>query len=259
VGLVLGELPFDPAGEPPALLSLFVAPAWRRRGIGAALVAALEAGVARAGFDALETVYTAGKPSIVAVERILERRGWPAPEARTVSVRFPPAAALASDLFSPRRMAALGAGLELVPWREVGAGEKAAARSAHERRAWITPALAFWRFEGAGFDAESSIGARYRGELVGWVINHRVAPGLVRFTCSFMRKDISRRGRIVPLYQAALTRLAGAGCRQCTFVTPVIYPNMVHFIERWLAPIADFVGETRGSRKRLVPAAAAGE
>lgn len=256
VGLALGELPVD-SGPAPELLSLFVAAEARRTGIGSALVAAFEQEVARRGFGELAAVYTAGKPSIAAVERIFARRGWEEPRPRTLSVRFPPEAALASDLFSERRMRALGAGLELVPWVELGAEERAEIRRSHERAPWITPALAPWRFEAAGFDPVSSIGARYRGEVVGWVINHVVDPRTVRFTCSFMRKDISRRGRIVPLYRASLERLAAAGVPRATFITPVVYPNMIRFIRRWIEPIAEFVGETRGTRKQLGGAAGA--
>lgn len=256
VGLALGELPIDP-GPAPELLSLFVAAEARGMGMGTALVAAFEQEVARRGAGEVAAVYTAGKPSIAAVERIFARRGWEEPRPRTLSVRFPPEAALASDLFSERRMRALGAGLELVPWVELGAEERAEIRSSHEREPWITPALAPWRFEAAGFDPVSSIGARYRGRVVGWVINHVVDPRTVRFTCSFMRKDISRRGRIVPLYHASLRRLAAAGVPRATFITPVVYPNMIRFIRRWIEPIAEFVGETRGTRKQLGGAAGA--
>jgi GNAT superfamily N-acetyltransferase len=252
VGLVLGEIPL--AGDSaPEMLSLFVAAEWRGRGIATALVAALETVVAKRGFDGIATVYSTGKPAIPAFERVLWKRGWTAPEHRTLSVRFPPAAALASNLFEERRMAALGQGLELFAWRELGVEEKARIRAGNERHPWITPALAFWRFEGAGFDPDSSVGARYRGEVVGWVINHRVSPEVVRFTCSFMRKDISRRGRIVPLYRESLRRLVAAGVPQCTFVTPMSYPNMLGFIRRWIVPIADSLAETRGSVKRLSP------
>ena len=250
LGLALGELPLE--GEEPAeLLSLFVRPELRGQGIGTALVGGLEEELDRRGAKRVSAVWTRGKPSIAALEQVLWKRGWSAPVPRTVSVRFPPAAALGSELFSERRMKALGARLEIFPWSAIGAAERAAIRATHEAEPWITPALAPWRFEGAAFDPVSSVGARYRGEVVGWVLNHAVAPGTVRFTCSFMRKDISRRGRIIPLFRASLERLVEAGVARATFVTPVVYPNMIRFIQRWIAPISEFVGETRGSTKRL--------
>lgn len=222
-GLALAEVPLaggaaaeDDAGSDRGdrrgeLLSLFVRPAARCAGVATALLAALERELARRGETAIATVYTAGRPSIPALERVLEKRGWDAPRARTLSVRFPPQAALGSDLFSDRRMGALSGRLELFAWRDLDAASRARIRSSHDATPWITPALAPWRFEAAGFDPLSSIGARYRGEVVGWVINHVVAPGTVRFTCSFLRKDLSRRGRIVPLYRESLRRLAEGG------------------------------------------------
>ncbi|MEO7794399.1 MAG: GNAT family N-acetyltransferase [Thermoanaerobaculia bacterium] len=253
-GLALAELPLDGGAggdRHPELLSLFVKPAARCAGVATALLAALERELVRRGATAMTTVYTAGRPSIPALERVLEKRAWEVPRARTLSVRFPPEAALASDLFSDRRMGALAGRLELFPWRDLDADSRARIRNSHDAAPWITPALAPWRFEAAGVDPLSSIGARYRGEVVGWVINHVVAPGTVRFTCSFLRKDLSRRGRIVPLYRESLRRLADGGVERASFVTPVSYPNMVRFILRWIAPIAEFVGETRGSAKRL--------
>ncbi len=250
VGLVLGELPLSVRGGA-EVLSLFVVPEWRSRGVGRALVARLEAEVAEQGQAELTAVYTTGKPSIAAFERILWKRGWQAPEARTLSVRFTPQTALGAEVFEERRMAAIAAGLELFSWADLSADEKGAIRASHERAPWITPLLAPWRFEGAELDPISSVGARKGGEVVGWVLNHRVAPGLVRFTCSFMRKNLSRRGRIVPLYRESLRRLAATDCRLCTFVTPVEYEGMIGFIQRWIVPVAEFLAETRGSRKRL--------
>lgn len=256
VGLAVAELPRSTASAP-ELLSLFVVPELRGQGVGRRLVEATEHAVAGAGARVLNTVYTTGKPAIAAVERILWKRGWEAPEPRTVSMRFAPADFLATELFSERRMAALGANLELFPWRELGAAEKEEIRAENARNPWITPMLAFWRFERAGFDELSSIGVRYRGRVAGWVINHALGEDSVRFTCSFLSKQISRRGRIVPLYRESLRRLAEAGIRRSTFVTPVEYPNMVRFAYRWIAPIAELVAETRGSRKKLEGSTAA--
>jgi hypothetical protein len=87
---------------------------------------------------------------------------------------------------------------------------------------------------------------------VGWVINHRVSPETVRFTCSFMRKDLGRRGRILPLYTAALERLEATGCADCLFVTPVEFPNMVNFVKDRCAPWTGTLTETYGVSRRLV-------
>lgn len=251
VGLVLGEVPLDSTGGWPEMLSLFVREDLRGQGIGTSLVAALEREVEKRGFDGISTVYTRGKPAIEALERILWKRAWEAPRRRTLSVRFSPAAWESTGLFPERRMKALSAGLELFPWRDLGEAERAEIRASHERQPWIAPLLAPWRFEASAVDPVSSVGARYRGAVVGWVLNHLVAPGTVRFTCSFMRKDLSRRGRIVPLYRESLRRANEAGYQRVTFVTPFDYPNMIRFIARWILPSAEFVGETRGSRKRL--------
>ncbi|MEM9557810.1 MAG: GNAT family N-acetyltransferase [Acidobacteriota bacterium] len=283
-GLVLAEWPasrpttaevaqFGPAV--PRLLSLYVARAHRRRGVGGALVAALEDEVAHRGGGSLEAVYTAsvgaasvckapvgtaffdttsapagGAPSDW-LERIFARRGWTPPAARSLLVRFTPRAAFCSDLLLERRLRAQRRGLEIVRWSEIGADEKAALRASHEQNPWIEPLLVPWRFDRDGFDP-SSVAARWRGRIVGWVITHRPTPDIVRFTCSFMHPSLSRRGRIVPLYDAVLRDVHGT-CRECSFITPFDYAPMVQFIRRRLAPIASFLGETRVVRRQVEP------
>ena len=88
------------------------------------------------------------------------------------------------------------------------------------------------------------------------MLNHRVAQDAVRFTCSFMRKDLGRRGRIMPLYTASIERLRAAGIETCMFVTPVVHRTMVEFVRRRCAPWASFFGETKGTVRNLRPAQA---
>jgi hypothetical protein len=249
IGLVIAERPLDPADGPPELLSLFVAAERRHQGIGAALVEAMEAALAARGMTAVEAVYTTGKPSISFLERIFEARGWDAPALRTITVRFTIAEALSTPWYG--RMGLLPPGAEIFSWRDLTAAERQALRESNERAPWIPNSLQPWRHDQVGFDPISSVGLRYRGEVVGWVINHQVAPRTVRFTCSFMRKDLSRRARIVPLYSEALRRLSETSCDTCTMVTPTVYPGMLEFIRRHCSPYASFTGETRGVRKSL--------
>jgi GNAT superfamily N-acetyltransferase len=247
LGLALAEVPL--AGEAaPELLSLFVQPEARGQGEGTALIEALEDALRARGCRCLQAVYMTGQPSQPAVERILSKRGWEAPSTRTLSVRFTPEEAARTPWY--RRMK-LPDDYLIFPWSELTADEREELQRSNERSPWIAAGLEPWRHDRLGFDPVSSVGLRVRGQVVGWVVNHRVASDVVRFTCSFMRKDLSRHARILPLYTASIERLRGSGCRFCTFVVPVKYQGMVDFVRHRCARWVGFVGETRGSGKAL--------
>ncbi|MCU0242798.1 MAG: GNAT family N-acetyltransferase [Vicinamibacteria bacterium] len=248
IGLALAELPIE-GNTQPEILSVFVIPEMRRHGVGTALLERLEEETRARGASRLTAVYMTGRPTIAIMERIFWKRGWAPPATRTITVKFTPEEAAQTPWFGRVR---LPAGCEVFSWSDLGPADHAHIRASHERAPWIADGLEPWRHDSYGFDPVSSIGLRYRGEVVGWVINHRVADDVVRFTCSFMRKDLSRRARILPLYSASIERLRGQGCRLCTFVTPVIYKGMVDFVRQRCAPYVGFVGETRGTSKTLL-------
>lgn len=251
VGLALAELPIDTGADPergPEVLSLFVRPEDRKRGIATALLEALEARVGERGFPELKAVYMGGRPGNAALERVLEKRGWSAPAVRTVTLRFTPRGARNCPWYGRAR---LSAEYEIFPWTELRPEERDEIRRSQAAAIWIPPGLEPWRHDAHGFDAVSSLGLRYRGRVVGWVINHRVSPTTVRFTCSYMRKDLGRRGRIMPLYTESLRRLEDTGCADCLFVTPVEFPTMVDFVKNRCAPWEGSLTETYGVSKRL--------
>jgi GNAT superfamily N-acetyltransferase len=250
-GLALAEFPLGVPAPGAELLSLFVEQPSRNRGLGTALVAAMEDELRRRGAVSVSASYMTGKPAIAAVERIWRTRGWSAPELRTVAVRFTLQEAMATPWYG--RMGLLPDGAQIVSWADVAASERRAIRESHDRAAWIVPGLEPWVHDAYGFDPVSSVGMRYRGAIVGWVINHRLDDRTVRFTCSFMRRDLSRRARIIPLYSEAIRRLTTVRCDVCTMVTPTRYPEMVEFLRRHCQPYVHFTGETRGTCKVLAP------
>jgi GNAT superfamily N-acetyltransferase len=252
VALALAELPAD-AGDslPPQLLSVFVAPAERRRGLATALVERVEEEVRSLGYHDLGAVYTTGRPGIEWMEQLFAKGGWDAPVPQSLSVRFEPARALESPALAPERLRAYGEGLEIFPWSEIGAEELQAIRRSDEEQHWVEPALNPWQFDPRSLDP-SSVGARLDGRVVGWVLNHRVITDVVRWSVAFMRRDLSRRARSVPLFEASLRRIVARGdCRFCTFITPFSYPHMIRLIRRWIAPISFFVEESRRIHRSL--------
>ena len=189
MALVLAELPVRPEDGAPELLSVFVTPEHRRLGLGARLVGAIEETVAGRGATSIEAVYTTGKPSIAAVERILEARAWDAPTVRTITVRFTMAEALSTPWYG--RMGLLPQGAEIFSWKDLTDAERAHLRESNARAPWIANSLQPWRHDHLGFDPVSSVGLRYRGEVVGWVINHQMDSRTVRFTCSFAQGPLA--------------------------------------------------------------------
>jgi GNAT superfamily N-acetyltransferase len=251
-GLALAEVPMENLGSAPELLSLYVAPHYRGHGIATRLVEELEREVAGRGFGQLTAVYMTGKPGSAAVERILEKRGWDPPQTRSVTTRFTLDEAERTPWFG--RVQPSEREFQIFPWTELTAEERAELKRSHEVSPWIAEGLEPWRHESYGFEPVSSVGARYRGTVVGWVINHVVDAHTVRFTCSFMRADLSRRGRILPLYTESLRRLRKTSYSTAMFITPVCYKEMVEFVRRRCAPWGSFFGETRGAAKILIPA-----
>jgi len=252
IALALAELPLegqdDGAEHAPEVLSLFVRPESRNQGIATVLLERLEGLVRARGFAELKAVYMGGRPGNAALARVLAKRGWRAPAVRTVTLRFTPRGARSTPWYGRGRLSSED---EIFPWAELRPREREELHRSQAESPWIPTGLEPWRHDTHGFDSVSSLGLRYRGRVVGWVINHRVSPATVRFTCSFMRKDLGRRGRILPLYTASLQRLEDAGCTDCLFVTPVEFPNMVNFVRDRCAPWTGALTETYGVSRRL--------
>ncbi len=246
LGMALAELR-DVPQKSAELLSVLVDPEGRGQGIATALLEQVEHLAHARGASELTAVYMTGKPSIPVMERIFWKRGFQAPQARMVTLRFTPEEALETPWF---KRVKLGDEFSVFPWKDLGKDERQALVESNATSPWVRPGLEAWRHD-RSFDPVSSLGLRRHGQIVGWVINHEIEKGVVRFTCSYMGYGLGRRGRIMPLYTKSLERLRAAGCRYCTFVTPVTYRTMVEFVRRRCAPWATFFGETRGVVKKL--------
>jgi GNAT superfamily N-acetyltransferase len=228
------------------LMSLYVVSDFRDRGLATELLTGLEQDLVSQGISRLSGTYMTGRPSLPALERVLSKCGFSSPVARKVAVRFTPEEPSRAPWY---QKAQLPPNSEIFPWAELPAEEGEALRRSQAERGWIPTDLEPWRCD-QNFDRVSSVGLRKSGEIVGWVINHRMTPDLVSFTISFMRPDLARRGAIFGLYVASLKRLQGTGVT-CTYVTDATFESMVRFTLRRVAPFVSFCGETRGVTKEL--------
>jgi len=245
IGLALGGIARD--GVSGELLSVYVLAEARNVGVATELLRGLESDLKAGGAKSIAGTYMTSNPTIPALERVFAKLGFAGPERRTVAVRFTPEEARKTPWYSRARVPEGGI---IFPWTELTAAERDAMQRSQAERHWIHPDLEPWRFD-EGFDPISSVGLRMpNGEVVGWVINHRIAPEAVRYTVSFIREDLARRGGIFCLYVASIERLEGTGIYG-TFVTAAQFPAMQKFVLRRCAPYISFGGETRGVSKTL--------
>jgi GNAT superfamily N-acetyltransferase len=244
LGLARAELR---PGEPPRaeVLSLFVAPDARGKGLGTALLAALTEELAREGAADVEAVYMTGQPAQPAIERVLARCGFPEPTRRMLTVRMRLDDVKKADWYGRYR---LGPEYEIFAWKDLRPEERSRLRETQEATGWIKPDLVPWNWDEDGWEPVSSVGVRKDGEVVGWVLNHAISDRVVRFTCSFIRRDLGRRGRIVPAYTESARR-AAEKFQELTFTVPTQHEGMSGFLTRWCAPFSTFSGETRGTKK----------
>jgi len=248
VGLALGLRTADPH-VPVELLSVFVDSSRRRQGLAGELLRGFEGAARAAGARQLRTVYMTGKPGIAIFERLIRSHGWSPPEVRMITLKATMEQAVRMPWYRRYRPRS---GFEIFSWQDLEPAEMEELRASQERDQWIPEDLVPWNFDRQGFEKLSSVGARLDGQVVGWVVNHCINPETIRFTCSFMRQDLARRGRIVALYSEAIRRLSQTRIRRCVFTTPMHFPEMVSFVERRIAPWGTALEETRGATKDLL-------
>lgn len=250
VALALAEIREGQASNA-EVLSLFVAPAFRGRGLGTALLDQMGVYLARMGAKKVMGVYMTGQPSQQAIERVLEKAGWSTPEIRQLTLRFTFEEVLRTGWYGKYP---LEDGYTVFPWKDLTEAGREALRESQKATGWIKPDLEPWKHDAEGYEPVSSLGIRLHGEIVGWMINHALDDRVVRFTCSFIRKDLGRRGKIVPVYTEAVRRLLEkTNFVEGTLTAPVRHRGMANFVLRRCAPLASFLGETRGTAKLLAP------
>jgi GNAT superfamily N-acetyltransferase len=245
-GMVLGYFPPDQDTEVSHLLSLFVDPAHRGRGLGETLLHRLEELLRDSGKSCVRATYMTGKPGIAAFEHVLQKCAWDLPHTRMVVVRSTiPVIANAPWM----RLIELPEGMEIVAWSDVTEAQRGVLRRSHEETHWIAEDLIPFDHE-ENFDPCTSVALCQDGQIVGWVINHQMSRELIRFTCAYMRPELQRLGRIVWLYAESVRRMERHGFHEGIWTIPLKHPRHAAFARRWMAPYATFFGETRGVEKR---------
>lgn len=187
------------------LTDLYVLPAYRRAGIGSALLAAAEEEVKRSGLGKIQAVYRADEHT-PAFEHLLANQGWAPPLVQ--SVVFWTSCSAGYDEWSQRYR--FRPPYAAVPWSEISEAERQVIAS-RGASGWYPPKFSPFQRPSHVWDEETSLGLRYKGEVVGWLLTLREAPDLIRVEIMFVDPPLQRLGRGILLICEMIRRYCHDG------------------------------------------------
>lgn len=218
VGLLLGQRLHDR----PILhvLSLFTVPSARRQGVATCLAEACEGWARQHGVRRLVAEFTAASPARPALDRLLEGRGCPPAEKQTSLVTI----GRSPDRYQRFLQTPVGAvgcrlpqGYAFVPWLEVAPADLEALQV--RVQGTLPPGLSPFDFDATPVDPSSTALVR-DGEIIGWMINHRVAPDMVAFARLYVM-DHERRGSRLGI------KLVNEACRRVSLPPTEDSPTVI--------------------------------
>ena len=245
VGFAIAERRADGGAQ---LLSLMVAPAWRRRGIGTGLMARMMAFLAAEGLAPLAVRYRATALTTAALEPMLARLGWcpPHPDFLLVEGHSQQLAAVGwADRFP------IAAPYHLVPWGDLNPGQQQAAARLEAPVELLPPPP-----HKPQPDPRLSLALLHLGTPVGWLLVHRSGPGALRYTSLYVEPAHRGRARALALLHEVFRRQHAAAIPTVRAAIASDNGAMLRLHQRHLRLHLPAIGESRSSLSPLPSAVA---
>lgn len=245
VGLALAEILTDENSS--EILSLFVVPEHRGKGLGKTLLEHLEKELISQGCSQVSLVYISNATTPY-LEKILKERQWSNPQFRML-VGSSPIENLkdAPWLNLDNR---LPSSYSIFPWLELSLQERKLIQQQQSDSPWYPEVLSPFTEE-ENIEPINSLGLRYHDKVVGWMVTHQVVVDTIRYTKLFVRKDMQRLGRGIALLAAAIKLQLKSTKTQGIFTTFADNDSMINFIHKHLAPYLTSIRQSWGSQKLL--------
>jgi GNAT superfamily N-acetyltransferase len=227
------------------LHTFFIRDGYRCNDTNAKLLKAIEEGACQEGCRFLSFLYPKGSP----LTPILQARGWSAPNLFMFRIDFDP-----PTFNTPwiNKEYPLPEGCALFPWKELTAKEREALQRQEQQ--------CRFHFSVSPFGDEryqqpvNSIGLRYNGEVVGWMITHTFPenPDTVRYSCLYIDDALHFKGLSIRLLQEAIRIQIDHSpylWAYCEVNMGLSEPSWIRFLNRRLAPYCASLTKTMQSVK----------
>ncbi len=242
VGMALAQ--WVPDGQAALLISLFVEPQHRQRGLASRLIVHLEQQLAGRGGHRLEAVYQSSWSSCPVVEWLLQKQGWSVHLPHQLLFKMTPAELRQSSIFERYE---LPPDFTVFPWRDLTPAERQAIQA---DRDWYPAALDPFAYE-PYIEPTSSIGLRYQGQIVGWKIHHCFSPDVIRRPFLFLSEACRGKGVGMAFLVESLRRYLDSGVPAYIAEVDRSNPRLVQWWQRHVIPYLSETVETYRAEKIL--------
>ena len=246
IGLALAEISLD--GKSAEVLSIFVLPMYRRHGVATALLARLEQELFLRGCTSAELVYITGQPTTLALERLLQRCSWTSPLPRRLICKTTAEKIIKAPWIHKY---CFPHSYEIFSWKEITAKERLAIFQQQKKQLWIPRDLIPPKHD-EHLESLNSIGLRYQGQVVGWVLTERINPNTISYNSMFVRQELQKMGRGINLVAHAIQLQLKANIPMSICAVWLTNKPMIRFVQKHMKPYLTSIEESRGSYKLLV-------
>ncbi|MBW4534289.1 MAG: GNAT family N-acetyltransferase [Pleurocapsa minor HA4230-MV1] len=248
IGLALAEIKSYPDGTSATVLSLFVKERYRNLGIGTALMIKLEAKLLVRGCNRVELIYMSGKATTTALEKLLTKLGWGEFKSRLLVCKSTTEKLAKAPWLRQRQ---LPSSYSIVPWVDLAPKYKQKIAQRQQQQEWYPESLNPFG-EPDLLEPLNSLALLHHDEVVGWTINHRIEPDMIRYTSLFVRKDLQKIGRAIPMLTEAIRRQINSEIIHNICCVEAANAPMLQFVQRRLSPYLTSLTETKGTQKLLI-------
>ncbi|MEG3440330.1 GNAT family N-acetyltransferase [Pannus brasiliensis CCIBt3594] len=230
------------------LISLFVHPEHRQKGLGKALLTFLEFELKSKNCSQLSVVYLCNQTTLY-FEKIMQKLNWLEPQPRMLVYE-----ALIQDfkdLSWLKLYTSMPSGYTIFPWIELSQQDREFIQNQKSYFLEYPEILSPFQEE-ENMEVTNSLGLRYQDKVIGWMITHRVAPDTIRYTKLFVKRELQSLGRGIALLARSIhLHLEKIQAPKMTCAIEFNNIAMVKFGEKRIAPHVRSIRQSRYSLKKF--------
>lgn len=246
IGLAMAEIsPEDNSAE---ILSIYVAPAYRYQQNGTKLLKRLEEELFTRGCTKANLFFKVGKAEGLALENLLQNCNWSIPQPWDIVCESDYNAIQKAPWLQMKFR--LPSDMTIFPWIEITNQERRVIRETYESEPWFEEGLNPFKNEDK-FEPLNSLGLRYKGRVVGWMLTELIAPDKIYYKCMFVRKDLQKLGRGIALFINAIRIQMQAQIPKAEWRVKLDNPLMIRFVKKHMMPYLTCFEEVSFSSKLL--------